>query len=64
MSLKRVTASSGYRNGLKEFTAAEMRAAHPELGEIRISSLGVVIGAHTGPGLLTVFYLCNKRVPG
>ena len=42
----------------------EVRRAHPELGEIRISSLGVVIGAHTGPGLLTVFYLCSKRVPG
>ncbi len=42
----------------------EVRRAHPEYGEISISSLGVVIGAHTGPGLLTVFYLCEKRVPG
>ena len=42
----------------------EVRRAHPEYGDIRISSLGVVIGAHTGPGLLTVFYLCDKRVPG
>ena len=42
----------------------EVLKAHPEYGIIRISSLGVVIGAHTGPGLLTVFYLCNKRVPG
>ena len=25
--------------------------------------LGVVIGAHCGPGLLTVFYLCNGRQP-
>ena len=41
----------------------EVRRAHPEYGDIRISSLGVVIGAHTGPGLLTVFYLCDKRVP-
>ena len=31
------------------------------MGEIRISSLGVVIGAHTGPGLLAVFYLCRER---
>ena len=40
----------------------QVSAAHPEL-TIHISSLGVVIGAHTGPGLLTVFYLCQKRVP-
>ena len=43
--------------------ADQVRAACPTLGEIRISSLGVVIGAHTGPGLLTAFYLCEKRVP-
>lgn len=41
----------------------QVRAAHPEMGEIQISSLGVVIGAHTGPGLLTAFYLCGGRVP-
>ncbi len=41
----------------------QMLAAHPEIGNIAISSLGVVIGAHTGPGLLTVFYLCNGRKP-
>ena len=46
-----------------QWVAEQARAAHPELGEIRISSLGVVIGAHTGPGLLTAFYLCAKRVP-
>jgi len=39
----------------------EVRAAHPELSDIRIGSLGVVIGAHTGPGLLAVFYFCNGR---
>ena len=38
-------------------------AAHPDMGEIRITSLGVVIGAHCGPGLLAVFYLCNGRQP-
>ena len=42
----------------------EIRAAHPEIGEIQIGSLGVVIGSHTGPGLLAVFYLCSARVPG
>jgi len=39
-----------------------IRAAYPQLGEITITGLGVVIGAHCGPGLLTVFYLCNGRV--
>ena len=40
-----------------------LRAAYPQLGEISITGLGVVIGAHCGPGLLTVFYLCNGRTP-
>ena len=40
-----------------------LRAAFPQLGEITITGLGVVIGAHCGPGLLTVFYLCNGRTP-
>lgn len=41
----------------------QIRIAHPELSKIDISLLGVVISAHVGPGLLTVFYLCNGRVP-
>ncbi len=40
-----------------------IRADFPEIEEITITSLGVVIGAHCGPGLLTVFYLCNGRRP-
>ena len=40
-----------------------VKAAYPQLGEITISSLGVVIGAHCGPGLLAVFYLCGGRKP-
>lgn len=44
-----------------EFIRDEVRKAHPDFGEIRISSLGVVIGAHCGPGLLAVFYFCNER---
>ncbi len=43
------------RDGIKE--------ACPQVGEITITSLGVVIGAHCGPGLLTVFYLCGGRAP-
>ena len=41
----------------------EIKDAYPETGEITITQLGVVIGAHCGPGLLTVFYLCGGRNP-
>ena len=40
-----------------------IRQAYPQVGEITLTSLGVVIGAHCGPGLLTVFYLCGGRQP-
>ena len=40
-----------------------VRAAYPQVGEISITQLGVVIGAHCGPGLLTVFYFCSGRQP-
>ena len=40
-----------------------IKAAYPQVGEITITGLGVVIGAHCGPGLLTVFYLCDGRTP-
>ncbi len=46
-----------------KWVADEVRAVHPEMGEITITQLGVVIGAHCGPGLLTCFYLCNSRQP-
>ena len=46
-----------------EYVRDELKKAYPDLGEITITSLGVVIGAHCGPGLLTVFYLCNGRRP-
>lgn len=46
-----------------EFVRDEVKKAFPNMGEISITSLGVVIGAHCGPGLLTVFYLCNGRQP-
>jgi len=46
-----------------EYIRDGVRAAHPEFGEISISSLGVVIGAHCGPGLLAIFYLCDSRQP-
>ena len=46
-----------------EYIKNEVKKAHPEVGEIEITSLGVVIGAHCGPGLLAVFYLCDGRCP-
>lgn len=45
-----------------EWMDKALHAACPSLGHIEISSLGVVIGAHTGPGLLAVFYLAAGRV--
>jgi len=46
-----------------EYVRGEIKKAFPSVGNITISGLGVVIGAHCGPGLLTVFYLCNGRRP-
>ena len=46
-----------------EHVRDEIKKAYPQVGRIDISSLGVVIGAHCGPGLLTVFYLCGGRRP-
>ncbi len=46
-----------------EWLRDEIKAAYPQVGRITITQLGVVIGAHCGPGLLTVFYLCSGRNP-
>lgn len=46
-----------------EFLRDSIKEAFPDVGEISITNLGVVIGAHCGPGLLTIFYLCNGRRP-
>ena len=46
-----------------EFIRDEIKKAYPQVGRITITGLGVVIGAHCGPGLLTVFYLCGGRRP-
>ena len=46
-----------------EWVRDEVRAACPNIGDVTISGLGVVIGAHCGPGLLAVFYLCADRSP-
>ncbi len=36
---------------------------YPTLGSVEISNLGVIIGSHCGPGLLTVFYFGDRRKP-
>ncbi len=46
-----------------EWVRDEVKAVYPQTGDITITQLGVVIGAHCGPGLLTVFYLCDGRRP-
>lgn len=46
-----------------EFVRDEIKAACPTIGDITISTIGVVIGAHVGPGLVSVYYPCVKRVP-
>ena len=35
----------------------------PNIKGVMISSLGIVIGAHVGPGLLSTYYLCGGRKP-
>ncbi len=47
-----------------EYVRNKILADFPDVGQITITSLGVVIGAHCGPGLFTIFYLCNGRCPG
>ena len=46
-----------------EWVRDEIKKAYPQVGRITITALGVVIGAHCGPGLFTVFYLCDGRRP-
>ena len=46
-----------------ELLRSAIRSEFPKIGNIEITSLGVVIGAHCGPGLLTVFYFCGGRTP-
>lgn len=46
-----------------EYLRDAVKQAYPQVGDISITQLGVVIGAHCGPGLLTVFYLCKSRRP-
>lgn len=45
-----------------EFMRDRIMEMHPD-AKVSISGLGVVIGAHCGPGLFTVFYMTNARRP-
>lgn len=41
----------------------ELLRTFPTIGDVQIISLGIVIGAHCGPGLLAVFYFGDTRKP-
>ena len=45
-----------------EYVRDRILEAYPD-ANISISGLGVVIGAHCGPGLFTVFYMTDARRP-
>lgn len=42
---------------------ADMLRESLPVQDVRISYVGSVIGAHTGPGVIAVFCLCNTRTP-
>ena len=46
-----------------EYVKAKLLEKFPDIKNIQISGLGVVIGAHCGPGLLAIFYMCKERTP-
>lgn len=46
-----------------EFVRDLVKKTFPTVGKITITSLGVVIGAHCGPGLFTIFYFGAHRQP-
>jgi len=44
-----------------EFMKDKVLETFPSVSKVTITNLGVVIGAHCGPGLFTIFYLGDKR---
>ncbi len=46
-----------------EYVKNALLEVFPTVREITITGLGVVIGAHCGPGLFTIFYMADKRNP-
>ena len=47
--------------GDAEFVRNSLFEAFPNIKEVSITGLGVVIGAHCGPGLLAIFYIAGVR---
>lgn len=45
------------------YVKTQILRAFPTVGHIWITSLGIVIGAHCGPGLIAVFYMGDHRQP-
>lgn len=45
-----------------QYVRDELIKTYPD-ATITITGLGVVIGAHCGPGLFTIFYMTDKRTP-
>lgn len=45
-----------------EFVRDQLMQMFPTIGKITIGGLGVVIGAHCGPGLFTIFYMTDEPV--
>ena len=46
-----------------EYVRDKLLEAYPSIKSFSIQGLGVVIGAHCGPGLLAVFYMTKERTP-
>jgi len=44
-----------------EFMRNKVLENFPTVAKVTITNLGIVIGAHCGPGLFTIFYLGDKR---
>ncbi|MBR2743006.1 MAG: DegV family protein [Clostridia bacterium] len=44
-----------------EYMKSKVIEMFPTVREVRITGLGVIIGAHCGPGMLTVFYMGDNR---
>lgn len=46
-----------------EYVKNKLMEKFPSIKSIKIQGLGVVIGAHCGPGLFAIFYMCEGRTP-
>ena len=46
-----------------EYVKNKLLETYPSIKSVSIQGLGVVIGAHCGPGLLAIFYMTKERTP-